>query len=279
MKSVRRAATGLQPKSDARSSVGDTAVATTTVGSPAVGRGAADDAPTRERVASSILENGPSTAAALARRLSLTPAAVRRHLDHLVAEGALEAREPRVFGARGRGRPAKVFVLTESGRDTFVQAYDDLAASALRFLRDSGGTDAVTDFARRRTAELEDRYRDLVASAAPGARADVLAAALTSDGYAASVQTSPVGDQLCQHHCPVAHVATEFPQLCEAETEVFSRLLGRHVQRLATIAHGDGVCTTNVPRAGAAGQPLSNSINSINSKSNAAATLIRRTTS
>jgi hypothetical protein len=42
-------------------------------------------------------------------------------------------------------------------------------------------------------------------------------------------------------------VAERFPQLCEVETEMFSRLLGVHVQRLATIAHGDGVCTTHVP--------------------------------
>jgi predicted ArsR family transcriptional regulator len=42
-------------------------------------------------------------------------------------------------------------------------------------------------------------------------------------------------------------VASEFPQLCEAETEAFSKLLGTHVQRLATIAHGDGVCTTYIP--------------------------------
>jgi predicted ArsR family transcriptional regulator len=41
-------------------------------------------------------------------------------------------------------------------------------------------------------------------------------------------------------------VAAEFPQLCEAETEAFGRLLGTPVQRLATIAHGDGVCTTHV---------------------------------
>ena len=54
------------------------------------------------------------------------------------------------------------------------------------------------------------------------------------------------GEQLCQHHCPVAHVAAEFPQLCEAETEAFARLLGTPVQRLATIAHGDGICTTHV---------------------------------
>ncbi|CAA9344988.1 MAG: Iron-sulfur cluster regulator SufR [uncultured Nocardioidaceae bacterium] len=208
---------------------------------------AADDAPTRERVASSILENGPSTAAALAERLDLTAAAVRRHLDQLVALGAVEAREPRVYGSRGRGRPAKVFVLTDSGRDTFTQAYDDLAASAMRFLRETAGDDAVAEFARRRTAELEDRYRDLVEAADPADRVSVLADALSGDGYAASVRDAPTGGQLCQHHCPVAHVAAEFPQLCEAETEVFSRLLGRHVQRLATIAHGDGVCTTNVP--------------------------------
>lgn len=214
---------------------------------------AADDAPTRERVARSILENGPSTAAALARRLSLTPAAVRRHLEHLVADGALEAREPRAHGTRGRGRPAKVFVLTDSGRDTFDQQYDDLAVGALRFLKEAYGEDAVAEFARRRVADLEERYAPAVAAAGED-RVEALAAALSDDGYAASARTAPAGDQLCQHHCPVAHVAAEFPELCEAETEVFARLLGSHVQRLATIAHGDGVCTTNVPRVAGAGR-------------------------
>ena len=95
---------------------------------------ASSDAPTRERVARTILERGPSTAAALAEILELTPAAIRRHLDHLVDEGHLEAKSPRVYGTRGRGRPAKVFALTEAGRDQFDQAYDDLAVDALRFL-------------------------------------------------------------------------------------------------------------------------------------------------
>ena len=38
----------------------------------------------------------------------------------------------------------------------------------------------------------------------------------------------------------------EYQQLCEAETEAFGRLLGTPVQRLATIAHGDGIRTTHV---------------------------------
>jgi predicted ArsR family transcriptional regulator len=97
---------------------------------------------------------------------------------------------------------------------------------------------------------LEERYRHLVGGAAPEERVTALANALSADGYAASAQASPTasGEQLCQHHCPVAHVAEQFPQLCEAETEVFARLLGTHVQRLATIAHGDGICTTHIPR-------------------------------
>ena len=45
----------------------------------------------------------------------------------------------------------------------------------------------------------------------------------------------------------MAHVAAEFPELCEAETRAFEKVLGTYVQRLATIAHGDGVCTTHVP--------------------------------
>ncbi len=205
--------------------------------------------PTRERVARSILEHGPSTAAALAARLDLTPAAVRRHLDHLVADGVLEAREPRATSqSRGRGRPAKVFAITDHGRDRFAQAYDDLAVQALRFLAETGGDDAIRAFADRRMSFIEERFADVLADRPELTPAEALARVFTDEGYVASVRELPVvGQQLCQQHCPVSHVAHEFPQLCEAETAAISRVLGRHVQRLATIAHGDGVCTTCLP--------------------------------
>ncbi|MFF0476002.1 helix-turn-helix transcriptional regulator [Streptomyces sp. NPDC004284] len=203
---------------------------------------------TRNRVARSILDHGPSTVADLAGRLRLTQAAVRRHLDSLVAENVVEAREQRVYGTRSRGRPAKVFALTDCGRDAFDQSYDSLAVEALRWIeRNAGGEAAVAAFARDRIEAQAGAYREAVASAEPAQRTEALAKALTADGYAATARNAPVGEQLCQHHCPVAHVAEQYPQLCEAETEFFSRLLGTHVQRLATIAHGDGVCTTFIP--------------------------------
>ncbi|SFC80769.1 helix-turn-helix transcriptional regulator [Streptomyces aidingensis] len=216
---------------------------------------------TRRRVARSILDHGPSTAAELAGRLGLTQAAVRRHLDALAGEGVVEAREKRVHGHRGRGRPAKVFALTDEGRGSFGQSYDELAVEALRWIagRAGGGESArqaVLAFARARAAAQAERYRAVLeqagAECAAESPTEALARALSRDGYAAVARAAPAaaGEQLCQHHCPVAHVAERFPQLCEAETEAFSRLLGTHVQRLATIAHGDGVCTTFVPAAG-----------------------------
>ena len=219
-------------------------------GAPADPGEAPSDARTRDRVARSLLEHGPSTAAVLAERLGLTAAAVRRHLDAMIAVDLVtEVAERKVRGAsRGRGRPARLFALTEAGRAGFPHAYDDLAAAALRFLAANGGEEAVEAFAAARVAGIEARYRELVPEAGtPAERVDALARALSADGYAASSARAGAGLQICQHHCPVQHVAEEFPQLCEAETAVFGRLLGTHVQRLATIAHGDGVCTTHVP--------------------------------
>jgi predicted ArsR family transcriptional regulator len=208
---------------------------------------------TRDAVARLIHERGPQSAATLAAALGLSPAGVRRHLDALVADGLLAERDPRPTPHRGRGRPARVYALTDEGRAAFPHAYDDLATTALRYLRETGGESAVTAFAEHRAASLADSVRPTLDAAAPPAeRARALAQALSANGYAATTETIPAagpagGIQVCQHHCPVAHVAAEFPELCEAETRAFADLLGTYVQRLATIAHGDGVCTTHVP--------------------------------
>ena len=160
----------------------------------------------------------------------------------MVEDGTLDMREarPTPWRARGRGRPAKIYALTETGHARAPHAYDELAAEALSYLAATG---AIEDFAHARAEQLRERYASVSGT-------DELAEALSADGYAATVHTVPNGTQICQHHCPVAHVAAQFPQMCEAETAAIGELLGTHVQRLATIAHGDGVCTTHIPNHG-----------------------------
>src|SRR6201996_9103650 len=154
--------------------------------------GIAGERSTRGQVARLILELGPSTAATLGGRLGLTPAAIRRHLDNLIADGMIETRAARSYGNRGRGRPAKVFVITDAGRSAFEHAYDDLASNALRFLERTYGPQAVAEFARQQVAETERRYAPVVAQAGDlSTRVQALAGALSADGYAATAGPAP----------------------------------------------------------------------------------------
>ncbi|MET9200965.1 metalloregulator ArsR/SmtB family transcription factor [Gordonia sp. NPDC003585] len=219
--------------------------------SGAVPSGSADpathhDGETRAAVVTLLVEDGPLTAGEIAARLGISAAGVRRHLDALTSTGDVEISSSG-FGQRGRGRPAKWFQLTATGRGKLRHAYDDLAGAAMRKLRDIGGGDAVENFARERVERIVAGVRPAGETVSVAETVGDIADALTSAGYSTNTREVGTGLQICQHHCPVAHVATEFPELCEAETAVFTELLGTHVQRLATIANGDCVCTTHVP--------------------------------
>ncbi|MDN5797290.1 MAG: helix-turn-helix domain-containing protein [Intrasporangium sp.] len=219
---------------------------------------------TRSRVLHLVSTDGPITAAELGRALDLTPAAVRRHLDALVEHGVIAEHEP-TAARRGRGRPARAYVVTATGHRALETDYDSLAVDVLHFLTEHVGSAAVSEFAREHVAAFEQRYAARLADAGddPSARAAALVEALTEDGFAATARPVGVGGltgvQLCQGHCPVQQVAAQFPAFCEAETDAFSRLLGVHVQRLATLAGGHHVCTTFIPTAELSRKPRAGS--------------------
>lgn len=210
------------------------------------------DRRTRGAIVRLLLESGPVTASQIGEQLGISAAGVRRHLDALIEAGDAQASAAASWQHTGRGRPPKRYRLTAAGRAKLDHAYDDLAAAAMRQLREIGGDAAVRTFARRRIDGILAGVSEAGGDAEDDveATADRVAEALTKAGYATT--TTPVsgpmpGIQLCQHHCPVSHVAEEFPELCETESEAFAEILGTHVQRLATIVNGDCACTTHVP--------------------------------
>ncbi|MGZ8749356.1 MAG: helix-turn-helix transcriptional regulator, partial [Pseudonocardia sp.] len=98
---------------------------------------------TRTAVARLLMEQGPCTAAAVAAELELSAPAVRRHLDALIETGEAQVRDAAHRGPRGRGRPARHYLLTDAGRARFGHGYDDLAVSALRYLAAHAGEQAL----------------------------------------------------------------------------------------------------------------------------------------
>lgn len=205
----------------------------------------------RGEVVRQLLVDGPSTATQLAAAIGVSGTAVRRQLDALVADGSVTTRHETVRGVRGRGRPAQVYLLTDLGRRRLPHAYDELAEQALDYLEAHGGPRAVEEFARQRAQRIVGSVQDeLDATESVAGRARILAKALSRSGYVANVESVAMGEQLSQHHCPVAHVAGKYPQLCEQELAVFTEALGTYAQRLATIARGDSFCTTFIPPEG-----------------------------
>jgi predicted ArsR family transcriptional regulator len=207
------------------------------------------DGHTRRAIVQLLLE-GPVTAGQIGDSLGISAAGVRRHLDALIEVGDAESSAAASWQHNGRGRPAKRYRLTAAGRAKLGHTYDDLAMAAMRQLREIGGDDAIRTFARRRIDTILTGVSKATETDGVKATADNVAAALTRAGYATTTTpvTGPIDAvQICQHHCPVSHVAEEFPQLCEAERDAFAEILGTHVQRLATIVNGDFACTTHVP--------------------------------
>lgn len=209
-----------------------------------------------ERVAQSLLTDGPASARVLAQRLGVTPAAIRRHLDSLTEAGWVVFGDRPAYGrvaAGGRGRPARVYSLTARGRNQFAHNYDHLAVEALNALYQLGGQKAINVFAKSQADRLVGRISSAAAfqkNKKIENRAQALVAVLNEEGYATTVEAArgPIGGlQLCQHNCPIEDAASAHPELCEHETKAFSEVLGVHVTRIATIAAGDGVCTTMIP--------------------------------
>lgn len=224
------------------------------------------DGTTRRRVLELVASRGPVTAGALAAVLELTAPAVRRHLGLLEEDGKITVHEATPSGTPRRGRPARRYVVTSGGQSELAGGYQEIARQVLRFLKETGGSAAVAGFAKERFDAVARSYAPHLTAADAEGRAAQLVQLLSADGYAASVRPVPAplagptagvvapAVQLCQGHCPVQHVAEEFPELCEQEARAFSELLGSHVQRLATIAGGAHACTTNIPVTASAQQ-------------------------
>jgi len=185
----------------------------------------------RDRLARELLKLGPITASDLADSLGISAVAVRKHLDDMSEKSLVESHEI-------------------APRDFFENQYQSLAQDAVTYLATTFGDNAVKAFALSRANEMLAKYSQTLNKAKDvKEKVEILSNFLTKDGFAATADkgSGPTHTiQLCQHNCPIAHVAEQHPEFCEAELDAFSELLGVNVTRLSTIANGGNICTSLV---------------------------------
>jgi len=208
---------------------------------------------TRAAIVDRLHRAGPHSAAELATHLGISEVATRRHLGVLLEEGLVEEAAQRPSG----GRPAACFDLTERAARLFPQSYDRFANEVLDFLTAEHGRDGLLAFLRWRVDREVGALTDAVQDGPLEDRVRRLAEALTSAGFVADVVQAADGPalrgelptlQLVQHHCVIAEVAREHPEICTYEAAAFSRALGTDVQlsRHTTIADGAPACVCTV---------------------------------
>jgi predicted ArsR family transcriptional regulator len=195
-----------------------------------------------------------STAGELAGALGLTAAAVRLHLDRLVALGLATADAAAVETgvARARGRPAQRWRLTETARALYPDRHADLAVELLSLLRDELGEDALERVVAGRVRRQASTYAgelDQVGTDV-GRRARRLAELRSAEGYEAEVVVAADGDGvlLIEHHCPVCDAATTCQGLCRGELQAFQSAMGpdADVEREQHLLSGDDRCTYRI---------------------------------
>ena len=208
---------------------------------------------TRRAIVKLLKTEGAMDSAQLAKRLRLTPMAVRQHLYALQREQLVTADERPV----PIGRPAKHWRLTPESDRLFPDAYAELNAALLDAVGNTFGSDGLQRVLESREAKQRAEYGRRVSPTAPlKERLQQLARVRTEEGYMAEVRTESPGTFLfIENHCPICAAATACQGFCATELDLFKSVLGANVsvERTEHIVSGDRRCVyrvTATPRAG-----------------------------
>jgi len=200
---------------------------------------------TRRALVRLLKAEGALDSARLARRLRLTPMAVRQHLYALQREKLVTAEERPV----PVGRPAKYWRLTRAADRLFPDAYAELSVALIGAMGETFGPSGVQRVLESRAAAQRTAYKARLASAASlEEKLRELARVRTEEGYMAEVRREGDGFLFIENHCPICAAANACQGFCSTELDLFRAVLGKGIaiERAEHIVSGDRRCVYRV---------------------------------
>ena len=190
-------------------------------------KAAPENSATRSAVLDLLKRRGEQSAAALGEALGVTPMAARLHLYDLEAEGLAAARAE----ASGRGRPTKLWRLTDTAAKVFPDAHQGLAVEMIGAVESLFGAGGLAKIINAHSDRQREAYSVLMKGAKTvGERVRRLADARSAEGYMAEAQRDGRDWLLIENHCPICSAAKACTRLCANELSVFQDVLGPEVR-------------------------------------------------
>ncbi len=183
-------------------------------------------APARRQLLDLLKMGGPQPADALAQQLNVTPMAVRQHMYELEKEELVQS----TTQPSGRGRPKRLWALTEQAMQVFPDAHQGLAVELIRAVENLFGPEGLEKVADRHASQQRDTYAKALEDVhTTRDRLGLLAEQRTLEGYMATVMEDHDGFLFIENHCPICSAARACTRLCANELDVFRAMLGPHV--------------------------------------------------
>jgi predicted ArsR family transcriptional regulator len=207
-----------------------------------------DGSRTRRRIVKLLKTEGALDSAQLARKLQVTPMAVRLHLYALQRQKLVTAEEHR----GPVGRPAKHWRLTRDADRLFPDAYAELNVSLIGALKDEFGARGIDRLLQARLTKQRADYALRIPPAAPlEKKLQQLARVRSEEGYMAEVRPDGrAGFLFIENHCPICAAATICQGFCATELDLFRAVLGPGVlvERAEHIISGDRRCAYRIAK-------------------------------
>ncbi len=195
--------------------------------------------PTRKRLLELLKRRGEASARELSREVGVTPPAARQHLVAMQRDRLVSVRVVR----RPVGRPVGLYRLTPAAEPHFATAYGPLALGVLRAAARARGPREVARLLSAWREGLLRAYRKRLRGAVRGRALAALARIRDEEGYECEVDAEgAAGPSLVEHHCPIAAVAREFPEVCRQEQLLLEGALGRKLARVEHLLAGGDRC-------------------------------------
>ena len=187
-----------------------------------------------------LKSHGPQSAAALGEQLQMTSMGARQHLIALESDGWVGFSDE----ARGRGRPVRLWHLTEQAWQRFPDTHSELTLQLIDNIQQLFGEVGMERLIQQREQQQLGRYQAQLTQPALADRLATLKEQRMREGYMADMRQEEDGSWLLwESHCPICTAARACRGFCRSELEMFRQLLApARVEREQYLLDGDHRC-------------------------------------